>query len=82
MSGYNDQGRMSTAPSTEPFDVDREETESDYDVLDFAEGTEARQTLINDLSLTHSPEERDRLLAAMDELIAAAQEDLDNGDDQ
>jgi len=84
MSGYNDQGRMSTAPSSEPFDVDESEVESDYDVLDYAEGTPGREALITDLNLTHSPEERDQLLAAMDELIAAAREDLDaeSGDDE
>lgn len=82
MSGHNDNGRMSTAPSDEPFDEDEDEDESDIDYLDYVEGTAERQELINELNLTLTPEERDKTMATVDMLIALALENRTSDDDE
>lgn len=84
MSGHNDNGRMSTAPSDEPFDEDEDEYEYeyDYDILDYVEGTAERQEFINELNLTLTPEERDKTMATVDMLIALALENQATDDDE
>ena len=82
MSGYSTDGRMSTGPSDEPFDEDNEDVESDYDILAYAEGTPERQAFINKLNLTETPEERDKTMASIDVLIAAAMENLTSDDNE
>lgn len=70
----NDEKRISTwvadAADDAQDDFD-EEFDRDFSIFDYDKGTEGRQELINELNLTHTPEERDGVLNSIDRIIEA-----------
>lgn len=62
--------RVSTwVPSEEPEENDVLDNDDDMSILDLDYGTEARDEFVANLNLTHTPEQRDKIMAGIDKII-------------